>query len=437
MIEALNHTSAAWLELMLAASIHNCLFIGLILALLFVLRGHKARLLRHIAILGLVKIFILPLIPAAAVAPTPYSLSAVTAIFDGLGLRTATASTSSSLSATSLLYCLWLIGALGGIIFSIRATGRMYAIAGRARALPSARKLLPTRFRHIPVLMGPAGTAPFVIGFRRCRILVPPAWEQWSVEHRRAVLHHECAHLAQGDQYLLPLVALASSLHFFNPLVWPLLRKLREFNEMACDESACRAAQIKPFDYARILLATAESRCRHDYAVLEFSRGFRSLRKRIRYLNLSQKEFPMQRILLCLLTAALLPFLWNCEDKIQDAPAESTLPAHAEQLDQQPAIEGGMQALAARLIFPAAAKEAGIEGKIFLKARVTVAGAVDSVVADMNRSHLFNEVQNDAMKNVLSQSAIKALLATRFVPARRNGEAVPAWISLPVVFRAN
>ncbi|HVW38186.1 MAG TPA: M56 family metallopeptidase, partial [Pirellulales bacterium] len=103
---------------------------------------------------------------------------------------------------------------------------------------------------------GRAGGSPAVVGWLRPVILLPADWRSWSEEVRRGVLAHETAHVAHGD-YLKWLGAqVAVILHFYNPLVHWLARRLRLEQELAAD--ACGAALAGgPKAYATVLAQMA------------------------------------------------------------------------------------------------------------------------------------------------------------------------------------
>ena len=70
------------------------------------------------------------------------------------------------------------------------------------------------------------------------------------VEHLRAVLAHELAHVRRYDHLVNLCQMLVEALLFFNPAVWWLSRQIRIEREACCDAAAI-AASGGPHDYAR------------------------------------------------------------------------------------------------------------------------------------------------------------------------------------------
>jgi beta-lactamase regulating signal transducer with metallopeptidase domain len=84
--------------------------------------------------------------------------------------------------------------------------------------------------------------APATVGWRRRLILLPPQWREWSEAERQAVLAHEVAHIVRGDFVAWFVAQLGVVLHFYNPLVHWLARRLRIEQELAADALGAMAA---------------------------------------------------------------------------------------------------------------------------------------------------------------------------------------------------
>ena len=84
--------------------------------------------------------------------------------------------------------------------------------------------------------------APATVGWRRPLILLPPQWREWSEAEQRVVLAHEVAHVVRGDFAGWLFAQLSVVLHFYNPLVHWLARRLRIEQELAADAWGAMAA---------------------------------------------------------------------------------------------------------------------------------------------------------------------------------------------------
>lgn len=100
-----------------------------------------------------------------------------------------------------------------------------------ARASAGAR-------RPPELLQSAAVPVPMVVGLLRPRILLPE--RELSPEQWEGVLTHELVHWRRHDLWIKWLAVLARAVHWFNPAVWWLVRRLEQDCELSCDEQTVR-----------------------------------------------------------------------------------------------------------------------------------------------------------------------------------------------------
>ncbi|MCV2421275.1 M56 family metallopeptidase [Paucibacter sp. DJ2R-2] len=82
----------------------------------------------------------------------------------------------------------------------------------------------------------PAGTGPALVGLLRPRLCLAEDFEAcFSPAEQALILAHEGVHLSRRDNLSQLLASLLCCLHWFNPLAWWGLRRLRADQELACD----------------------------------------------------------------------------------------------------------------------------------------------------------------------------------------------------------
>jgi beta-lactamase regulating signal transducer with metallopeptidase domain len=91
--------------------------------------------------------------------------------------------------------------------------------------------------RELPGLDSPA-----TLGWRHPVVLLPEDWFSWNVEERTSVLAHELAHIRRGDYAGWLLARLSGALHGYQPLIYWLLGRLRQDQELAADALAAQFA---------------------------------------------------------------------------------------------------------------------------------------------------------------------------------------------------
>lgn len=74
--------------------------------------------------------------------------------------------------------------------------------------------------------------------------------------------------------------------------------------------------------------------------------------------------------------------------------------------------------------YPAIARRMGEEGRVLLRVLVTAAGAAKQV-----------KLSASSGSGVLDEAAEKAVRDWKFVPAKQDGQAVEAWVQVPIVFK--
>ncbi|MCY2963724.1 MAG: M56 family metallopeptidase [Planctomycetota bacterium] len=92
--------------------------------------------------------------------------------------------------------------------------------------------------RPVELRNSEACTTPVVVGQFRPTILLPRAvLGELTLDELRGVLLHELHHLRRADAIVNFAQGILTALYFFHPLVWWANSRIREWRELACDES--------------------------------------------------------------------------------------------------------------------------------------------------------------------------------------------------------
>ncbi len=181
-------------------------------------------------------------------------------------------------SRNLVIVALWAAGALLGLARLGGAQAKAGAIVRRARPIDdsgwagdAARAARVVAIRLPPLLVSDEVEGPAVAGLVRPAVLVPRAALAWGPALRQAVLLHEFAHLRRRDLWTNLLAGFVGALHWFDPLVWVVVRRLRHERELSADAFALRAG-LKPSSYAESLLAVAAGGAAPGGALLAMAR---------------------------------------------------------------------------------------------------------------------------------------------------------------------
>ncbi|MDK9698609.1 MAG: energy transducer TonB [bacterium] len=88
-----------------------------------------------------------------------------------------------------------------------------------------------------------------------------------------------------------------------------------------------------------------------------------------------------------------------------------------------PTPDGGMAALAKQIKYPDAARKEGITGTVYVSAVIAKDGTVTKTTIEKG------------VNNELDAAAVEAITATKWIPAKKAGEAVEVSVTIPISFK--
>lgn len=162
----------------------------------------------------------------------------------------------------------WLGGGLAVLVFTVKQTATLLRRVQRERPVTDPQVL--ANFEHCRLVMGVGERIglyasqslpnPAVIGLWRPRLVVPARLlGSLDAEQLRGILLHELAHVRRHDVAIGWLAALVCAVHWFNPMMWLALGRMRADRELACDELAMTC--MEPGEsavYGRTLISLLE-----------------------------------------------------------------------------------------------------------------------------------------------------------------------------------
>ena len=172
---------------------------------------------------------------------------------------------SSARFAPDWRLIVWIAGAV--LLFAVFAVYYVGALRRFRQSLPLesdfARDWLAEHAprRRIEVRTSDRIGSPLTYGVLRPVILLPSDTDLSDTKRLEFILAHELTHIRHFDSLTKLLLALAVSLHWFNPAAWVLYRFCNRDMELACDEAVVRmfGADTRR-DYALMLLELVEKK---------------------------------------------------------------------------------------------------------------------------------------------------------------------------------
>lgn len=240
-------------------------FAGVVGCLALFLRGNSARV-RYLLWLAASGKFLVPFALLATIGtqiPWPFGHAQATHIistasqmvvqFTQFGRVEATAVVSHAESGEVFLTVLGVLWVLGTLAVLARAYGRWL------RVRRAVHESMETSMAFvIPVRLSASKLEPAVVGILRPVLLLPKGLDlRLTPEEIRAVLAHECCHVAWKDNLAAALHMLVEAVFWFHPLIWWLGARLVDERERACDEQVL-ADGHSPTSYAEGILKVCE-----------------------------------------------------------------------------------------------------------------------------------------------------------------------------------
>jgi hypothetical protein len=150
----------------------------------------------------------------------------------------------------------------------------------RIRSSAQVRTVVGVRVAVTP------NTGPLVVGVIRPEIILPAWVLELDRSEQQLVIAHEQEHVRGRDPALLAFAAVAVAVAPWNPLLWYILRRLREAVELDCDR---RVLGVHPDAraYAGLLLSVASRSQTNLLPVAGLATSVSSLEQRFRFMTMN------------------------------------------------------------------------------------------------------------------------------------------------------
>lgn len=124
-------------------------------------------------------------------------------------------------------------------------------------------------------------TTAYVTGIHRPCVVVNA--DYFSEKEMRVVFAHELTHVVHNDIWFRYLLAVASILNFFNPVIWIFYRRFIKYAEYACDFSVCMSENGLHEYYETIFNIAVRNNNLYDILSASLYENKSSLRERMEH----------------------------------------------------------------------------------------------------------------------------------------------------------
>ena len=434
-VRILHEKEMTTLPYLLTSSLYLLLFYGCYG--LFLRRNTFFGLNRAYLLASVVLSLLLPLLELPTETTNPLPVGTIT--LPAFTIGTATTTQPNSLTTVQWV---WLVYGLGVGVMLIRLGVNLWAVFRLIRRGTAEHRLAFTLIR-LPDDSTPGARTPEarMPSFSFGRYLVLNRAD--SLTEPAALIRHEAAHIRQFHTADVLFLEVVQAAFWFNPVVLFYKRSLQIVHEFLADRAAVyqleeRQEPVNRPAYARQLVAYAM-----DVPLTALTTPFVSKSTLKQRIVMLQKPQTHRRALLgYALALPLAALLVMCTQPEKDQPVSETAIAveknEARQsgnidgpvftvVEQQPEFKGGMAALGqylqSNLKYPAAAKKAKVQGRVFVNFIISKTGEVSDVKILKDVGFGTGEEAVRVMQNM-----------PRWEPGRQSGKLVNVRFNLPINF---
>lgn len=274
---------------------------------------------------------------------------------------------------------------------------------------------------------------PAALGLFRGVIVLPEWVLGLEARMRDLVVLHEREHLRVGDPRLVWLglgVAVAMP---WNPFVWWQLHRLRLAIEFDCDVRVLRRARDAR-TYGALLLEVGRRRSGLGLVAAALSEPRSFLERRVlMLLQPKSRGGWLRAAAFGVMAFALVVLACEVPEPTQgevDSRVHSAVVSEGDYLAFTPEIERPELVNVSEVVealernYPPHLRDAGIEGSVDVLLWIDETGAVTR-----------QQVSGSSGHGAMDEAAVKVAEVMEFNPARKDGEAVPVMVQIPIVFR--
>ncbi len=147
--------------------------------------------------------------------------------------------------------------------------------------------------------------------------------------------------------------------------------------------------------------------------------------KKVTYLNKDDKPVKSHAVFTFNYNAEGLNFFPRIYNLMPPPPPPSLDDIYFVAVDEMPSIIDGLKAIQEKIVYPQTAKNAGIEGKVYVLAFIDETGTVA-------KAQIIKGIGGGC-----DEAAINAVLKTKFNPGKQKGKPVKVQVSIPILFKLN
>lgn len=193
--------------------------------------------------------------------------------------------------------------------------------------------------KKVKIVLQKYKRVPSIFGIFNPSILVTEQTLEEDNETIKYIFLHELSHYKRKDIIFNFVLLCILSIHWFNPIVWFLFKKIRQDIEIGADELASKGLnQTEKKEYGMVLINLLRNRVEENYtaSMLCMSDTGKNMERRIHMIKRKSTSIILSMILLIIIAGVVAGFVFIKVVNVQDLPIfdESNILSQNENVEQ-------------------------------------------------------------------------------------------------------
>lgn len=247
--------------------------------------------------------------------------SAIVKDFDRTILESVPENKIDAYSGFSTIYIIWITISIGIIAyrfagyFIFRKSLLRWSISSGSLEIEKTLREIRNEMMlksDIMLIISEKAPSPMVLGFIKPLLVLPN--NQYNTQDLKIILRHELIHVKRRDVWYKLLMAIAVSIHWFNPIVYLMEKSANRDLEISCDEELVDGKSMKyRKEYSEAILRAIDFQKVNNCAFINYWGGKKIMKQRIKnILNQNKKRKGIVTASVILLTIAISGSLVAC-----------------------------------------------------------------------------------------------------------------------------
>lgn len=229
-------------------------------------------------------------------------------------------------TSLNIVAYVWLTGVIVFLLVNLIGYTRLILKMRKHSAVVSCPELTNFTDKRVTVRVWENTFSPFMTGICRPTLVLPA--RELTQEQRMNILRHEMTHFRRRDIWYKWLVSLVKCVHWFNPVIWYVAKRIQTACEISCDmavtQDMSKSEKKSYIDTILSLLPTGKAR--QIPLTTQMASSKKTLRRRFTMIRNKKKTSKMMSVISALAAVVMLSTTVFASGVLSDLAAEDYVP---------------------------------------------------------------------------------------------------------------